>query len=116
MRIVWVVVVSMLVVGIASGARAAWELIPAADAQVDRDCPDFASQAAAQAAFDADPLDPERLDADGDGIACENVLGEPTEVLMEAGGSTLGPAPLMPGGGCPRVFPKERDGACYAGG
>ena len=38
----------------------------------DRDCPDFASQAEAQAAFDAVPGDPERLDADNDGQACEN--------------------------------------------
>ncbi|SHN69537.1 Excalibur calcium-binding domain-containing protein [Geodermatophilus obscurus] len=43
-----------------------------ANAATDRDCPDFASQAAAQAAFDAVPGDPERLDADDDGIACED--------------------------------------------
>ncbi len=43
-----------------------------AQAATDRDCPDFASQAAAQAAFDAVPGDPERLDADDDGIACED--------------------------------------------
>ncbi|MGY1680587.1 excalibur calcium-binding domain-containing protein [Geodermatophilus sp. SYSU D01176] len=43
-----------------------------AHAATDRDCPDFASQAAAQAAFDAVPGDPERLDADDDGIACED--------------------------------------------
>jgi hypothetical protein len=38
----------------------------------DRDCPDFASQTEAQAAFDAVPGDPERLDANNNGIACEN--------------------------------------------
>jgi hypothetical protein len=38
----------------------------------DRDCKDFASQADAQAAFDAVPGDPERLDANGNGRACEN--------------------------------------------
>src|SRR3954447_25850811 len=43
-----------------------------AHAAVDRDCPDFASQADAQAAFDAVPGDPERLDANNNGIACEN--------------------------------------------
>ncbi|MGY1712598.1 excalibur calcium-binding domain-containing protein [Geodermatophilus sp. SYSU D00758] len=43
-----------------------------AQAATDRDCPDFASQADAQAAFDAVPGDPERLDADNDGIACED--------------------------------------------
>ncbi len=39
--------------------------------QSDLDCADFASQAEAQATFDADPSDPNGLDADGDGIACE---------------------------------------------
>ena len=43
----------------------------------DRDCADFASQAAAQAALDRTTGDPERLDADDDGIACENHFGEP---------------------------------------
>jgi hypothetical protein len=33
--------------------------------------------------------------------------------LMNAGGPTTGPAPPMPGGGCPKEFPHERDGACY---
>lgn len=34
-------------------------------------CGDFASQAQAQAVLRADPTDPNRLDADRDGIACE---------------------------------------------
>jgi micrococcal nuclease len=34
-------------------------------------CPDFASQAQAQAVLRADPRDPNGLDADNDGIACE---------------------------------------------
>jgi len=38
----------------------------------DRDCADFSSQAEAQAVLDDDPSDPERLDADDDGIACES--------------------------------------------
>ena len=33
--------------------------------------------------------------------------------LMNAGGSADGPAPVMPGGGCPTELPVERDGACY---
>ena len=55
---------------------------PASAQTADRDCPDFASQAEAQAAYDAVPGDPERLDRDGDGIACE------TEDSGETGGST----------------------------
>lgn len=35
-------------------------------------CGDFASQADAQAVLRADPRDPNRLDADRDGIACES--------------------------------------------
>lgn len=35
-------------------------------------CPDFASQAQAQAVLRADPRDPNKLDADNDGIACES--------------------------------------------
>jgi hypothetical protein len=33
--------------------------------------------------------------------------------LLEAGGPTSGPLPLMADGGCPREFPTKRDGACY---
>jgi len=33
--------------------------------------------------------------------------------LLEAGGPTSGPVPLMPDGGCPREFPKMREGLCY---
>lgn len=39
----------------------------------DRDCADFAGQAEAQAAFEAVSGDPERLDGDDDGIACEDL-------------------------------------------
>ena len=46
----------------------------------DLDCADFASQAEAQATLDADTTDPNGLDADGDGIACEELFqSEPTE-------------------------------------
>jgi len=33
--------------------------------------------------------------------------------LLEAGGPTSGPVPLMPDGGCPRGFPTKREGLCY---
>ena len=36
-------------------------------------CPDFRSQAEAQAVLRADPSDPNRLDRDNDGIACESI-------------------------------------------
>ena len=37
----------------------------------DLDCGDFATRAEAQAVLDADPSDPNRLDANGDLVACE---------------------------------------------
>ena len=37
----------------------------------DLDCADFDSQAEAQAELESDPTDPNNLDADNDGIACE---------------------------------------------
>jgi hypothetical protein len=33
--------------------------------------------------------------------------------LLDAGGPSSGPLPLMPDGGCPREFPVMQDGACY---
>ena len=35
--------------------------------------------------------------------------------LMNAGGPTSGPMPMMPNGSCPLEFPEIRDGACYSG-
>jgi hypothetical protein len=79
-----------------------------------------------------------RLDPDGNGIACDELQsaggGQSASAgraspqpsvdggsqlldrygnLLEAGGPSSGPAPLMPNGGCPREFPSTRDGACY---
>jgi len=45
---------------------------PAAMAQ-DLDCANFATQEEAQAVFNADPSDPNMLDEDNDGIACETL-------------------------------------------
>jgi hypothetical protein len=63
--------------------------------QGDRDCPDFASQAEAQEALDSQPGDPERLDSDHDGIACESEFGEPTTTAAPttAATTTAAPAP-----------------------
>lgn len=49
----------------------------AAAVQEDLDCADFGSQEEAQATLEADPSDPHRLDADNDGIACEDPNGTP---------------------------------------
>ncbi|GAB3198196.1 hypothetical protein GCM10027261_25090 [Geodermatophilus arenarius] len=66
-----------------------------ASAAPDRDCPDFASQAEAQAAFDAVPGDPERLDDDNDGIACESYAYAATGAGAPA---AVTPAPATSGG------------------
>jgi hypothetical protein len=44
----------------------------APDASEDLDCSDRSSQAEAQAVYEQDPSDPNGLDADGDGKACES--------------------------------------------
>ncbi|MDL5363737.1 thermonuclease family protein [Halalkalicoccus sp. NIPERK01] len=46
---------------------------PPAGTDGDLDCSDFETQAQAQAVYDDDPSDPHRLDADGDGVACETL-------------------------------------------
>lgn len=42
------------------------------------DCEDFAFQESAQAVYDEDPSDPNQLDEDGDGIACEDLPSSST--------------------------------------
>jgi hypothetical protein len=43
-----------------------------AQAQDQYDCASFSSQESAQAELERDPSDPSNLDADNDGIACED--------------------------------------------
>jgi hypothetical protein len=63
---------------VVAAAATALPLAGVASAQDDRNCADFATQAAAQAILVADPTDPNRLDVDDDGYACESLFGEPT--------------------------------------
>ena len=76
----------------------------------DRDCRDFASQAAAQSALRSHSGDPQRLDSDHDGIACEDHFrtgqvgpAEPHAAPRQAGGGHRGgarrrrPTPGRPG-------------------
>jgi len=37
----------------------------------------------------------------------------PEPPLMNAGGPSEGPVPVMPDGGCPKEFPVQRGGACF---
>ena len=61
----------------------------------DRDCADFTSQADAQAALTSEPSDPDNLDADDDGIACEQHFGEEGQQVQvhPAGGVDTGGGP-----------------------
>jgi hypothetical protein len=58
----------------------------AAGAQADLNCSDFATQEEAQAVLDSDASDPNGLDADNDGIACE-------ELRDGGGGPPIDPDP-----------------------
>jgi len=60
----------------------------------DLTCSDFASQAEAQAAFDADPTDPYGLDLDLDGVACEMPFVVPAETPSTDADRTASPTPL----------------------
>jgi hypothetical protein len=124
--------------------RVAWEELadPSAPAlaQTDQyDCESFGSQESAQAELERDLSDPNNLDPDVDGQACEDhnyggggstasptATSSPTSTasptpsseqyndeLFNAGGPKSGPAPLMPDGSCPAGFPIEQSGACY---
>lgn len=66
------------------------------DEDEDRDCADFTTQAAAQAALTARSGDPERLDSDDDGIACEQHFGTEGQqvAVYPQGGVATGGADL----------------------
>jgi hypothetical protein len=97
-------------------------------------------QGFAQAILDEGAPGAARLDPDGNGIACDQLLSggggssqtagtaspspqpsftgtsqtpPPNADLFEAGGPEGGPVPLMPGKGCPSEYPVKRGGACY---
>ena len=56
-----------------AGALAAAGCGAVAHAERDRDCSDFPSQRAAQQWYDAHPGDPDQLDGDGNGVACDSL-------------------------------------------
>jgi hypothetical protein len=65
----------------------------------DKDCADFQPQAEAQAVYNQDPRDPNNLDGDGDGIACEALPGQPLgSAEHPAGGMETGAGGTAEGG------------------
>lgn len=66
---------------------------PSAAAQQDLNCDDFATQEEAQAVYNQDPSDPHGLDADDDGIACEELASGGTGAGgTDDGGTAAGAA------------------------
>lgn len=59
----------------------------------DLSCGDFASQSDAQAVLDSDPSDPNGLDVDDDGQACEDVFGSPPAAVA---GESIEAPPAAP--------------------
>jgi hypothetical protein len=95
-------------------------------------------QAFAQGVLDQGAPGSSRLDPDGNGVACDQLLSaggspsasagsaspQPTLTggsqspplnasLFEAGGPKTGPVPLLPGGKCPFEYPVKQGNACY---
>lgn len=77
------------------GALAALPSSAAARHGVDVDCPDFASQAAAQSHLEAHPGDPDGLDGDSDAIACESLPCPCADTIAPLPGSAP-PPPATP--------------------
>jgi hypothetical protein len=105
---------------------------PAVAQEDQYDCASFGSQESAQAELDRDPSDPNNLDPDGNGQACDDYPygtsgtngaspssaspspnPRPPNNLFDSGGPANGPVPLMPDGGCPVEFPVQHNGLCY---
>ena len=87
----WVLTAAAILIGIAVGAFA---LVPVGGAsgavttKRDKDCADFVNQAQAQSYFEAQgPGDPDLLDGDGDGRACEDL---PCPCATGGGGGQVG--------------------------
>jgi hypothetical protein len=97
-------------------------------------------QGFAQGVLDEGAPGASRLDPDGNGVACDELLSggggaspspsagsasprpsftgagqspPPSTDLFEAGGPEGGPVPPMPGDGCPSEYPVKRGDACY---
>lgn len=81
-------------------------------------CVDFTSQEQAQAVLEANPNDPNNIDADGNGIACDEVFSieaqdqsAPQEQYTTTPGSRneISPKSPPPGADSPLFQPKEPD-------
>ena len=78
----------------------------------DLDCADFATQRAAQREFAKDRTDPNNLDADNDGRACEELIGEGRDGPTPVRDSTELKPPLGPSTARGRHTPAPASGGC----
>jgi micrococcal nuclease len=85
---------------------------PTPESSVNKDCGNFRSQAEAQSELERDPNDPNNLDGDDDGIACEELSGDegggypsPVRDQYLPEGDVGNPKDVIPGTGVRRVPP-----------
>jgi hypothetical protein len=90
--------IMMLVLGVLAGRS---------DAQADLDCADFDTQQEAQAELNRDPSDPHGLDADDDGIACEELSDDGGTGDGGTGGRDLDCADFATHGEAQRVLARD---------
>lgn len=75
----------------------------------DLNCEDFNSREEAQATLDADPSDPNGLDADGNGLACDEVFSIEAQEQTVPPGAEVAPVTPPTGADSPVFQPTEPD-------
>ena len=83
-RLIVLSIAGLILAGLASSAAIAQP--------TERDCRDFASQSEAQAVLRADPTDPNGLDDDKDGVACDEFDYGPAVGTLRGSAATSGSA------------------------
>lgn len=89
-RLIVLSIAGLILAGLASSAAIAQT--------AERDCRDFASQSEAQAVLRADPTDPNGLDDDEDGVACDEFDYGPAVGRLRGSAATSGSASSGTGG------------------
>lgn len=107
------IVVAVLVATAGIGLRVAWEYAPKAEAQSTTSPPP--APKTPPPAPRTPPPAPKTPSPAPKAPQPSPPPNPDSGALMNAGGPTAGPMPLMPGGGCPKEFPVARGGACYVG-
>src|SRR5215211_2998183 len=87
-------------------------------AQADQyDCASFGSQESTQVVLDGDPSDPNNLDSDGNGIACDNYPYGTSVAASTPAASTPAPSTVSPGSNSsPTPAPPQKNRNLFASG